>query len=262
MIDKIFKTRLPVIGYVQLAELTIDNLKPATAKGILDAMRLEYGGIDGIVIENYAEPEISALAGHESKKYMENICLRINEVINKNTPIGINVLPADLVASIELANRYNLDFVHAETYADSAKSRETGNLIQVDLDHVSQFRKRLSQYIPIIATIKPWHVYDVCGDEDIEKSALRSVEYGANALIIVGKDGSPPEVNDIKKVKSSVQVPVGAGSGINDKTIEDYLGVADFFLVSGFFKHDGIKSNPVDEERVKQLMKVIHRLRR
>jgi hypothetical protein len=260
MIDDLFQIRWPIIGYVQLDTLTDQNFVYAYAKGILDAAHLERGGVDAIVVENYAEPETGALASPDSKKYMEPICSRIKE-ITKHAKLGINVLQADIIAAFELADKCGFDFVHADVYSDIVRSTETDNIIQVDLDHVFERRKAAS-HVPLLATVKPWHAYEVCSDEEIEKSASRAVEYGADAVVIVGKNGNLPEMSDIRRVKSVVQVPVGAGSGINDKTIGDYFEVADFFLVSGFFKYEGRKENPVDEKRVKQLMEVVYRKRK
>ena len=168
--------------------------------------------------------------------------------------LGVNVLPADLSEAFQLASRYNFDFVHADVYTDRVKSRETGAPIHVNLEYVSSFRREFAPQMSLIATIKPWHAYDLCEDEEIEQSALRTVQHGADAFVVVGKDGAPPEVNDINRVRSAVNVPVGAGTGISDETIERYFPIADFFLVSGFFKYNGIKSNPVDPERVRTLV--------
>lgn len=254
MIGRILRTEKPIIGYVQLDELTEQNFDYAYAKGLLDAFHLERGGAGGIVVENYAEEETGALASSESKKYMERICSKIRQIV-KHAGLGINVLPADVIAAFELASRYNFDFVHADVYADVARSKDTDAIIQVDLEYVSRFRREVAAHIPLIVTIKPWHAYDVLGDEKIEQSALRSVEYGADAVVVVGKNGMPPDIDDINRVRSIVRAPVGAGTGMNDKTCHIYLPIVDFLLVSGFYKYNGIKSNLVDQERVERLDK-------
>lgn len=83
---------------------------------------------------------------------------------------------------------------------------------------------------------------------------MRAVEYGADAVVVVGENGFPPKEEVIQRVKTAVNIPVGVGSGITDENIGNYADLADFFLVSGFLKRDGIKSNPVDEERVIRLI--------
>lgn len=250
-------SRKPIIGYVQLDELTEESFDYAYAKALLDAFHLEDGGADAIVVENYAEPETGAIASAESKKYMEPICAKLRQII-KRASLGVNVLQADLIAAFELARRYSFDFVHADVYADIVRSRETGAVIQVGLEYVSKLRRDAPAHIPLIATVKPWHAYEVLADEEIEQSALKAVEYGADALAVVGKNGAQPDINDIQRVESAVHIPVGAGTGINDKTLELYFPISDFFLVSGFFKYGGKKSNPVDKDRVRQLMDIKH----
>lgn len=249
-------SRKPIIGYVQLGELTGQNFDSAYSKGLLDATRLENGGADAIVVENYAEPEVGAQAVIQSKIYMESICAEIRKIARR-AKLGVNVLPADVTAAFELAMTYNFDFVHADIYSDTVRSRETGAEIRVDLDYVSRFRRecelKAGERIPLIATVKPRHAYDVCGDGHIEQSARRAAEYGADAIAVVGGGGMPPERNDISRVESSVQIPVGAGSGMNHATLEEYFMAADFFLVSRFFRQDGDMSKPIDERMVRFL---------
>jgi hypothetical protein len=252
----------PLIGYVQLGGLTQRDFASSYSRGLIDARRLEDGGIDAMVVENYAEPETGAKAGMMSIRYMKPICARIRKEVTY-AKLGINVLQADLQAAFELARECDLDFVHADVFIDRARSKETGNLIEVDLKYVSDFRRRTAANIPLIATIKPWHSYEVLGDEPIGQTALGAICHGADALAVVGKNGTAPEMSHVKTVKEVAgrfQVPVGAGTGINDRTIEMYFGAADFFLVSGFLKEDGKKSNPVDEKRVRHLADIKNRL--
>ena len=155
-------SRKPIIGYVQLGELTGQNFDSAYSRGLLEATRLENGGADAIVVENYAEPEMGAQAGIQSKVYMESICAEIRKIVMR-AELGVNVLPADVTAAFELAMTYNFDFVHADIYSDTVRSRETGIEIRVNLDYVSKFRReyelKAGERIPLIATVKPLHAY-------------------------------------------------------------------------------------------------------
>ncbi len=250
----------PIIGYVQLGGLTEEGFDYSFAKGVVDAAHLERGGVDAIVVENYNEPEEGAKANSVSKEYMRLICQQIRRAV-KCAKLGINVLPADLEAAFELAYNYSFDFVHADVYADKVVSRETGKPIEVDLDRISQTRRELDySCIPLIATIKPWHVYDVIGDESIEDSAKRAVDHGADAIVVVGRNGVPPEIDEIGRVKAVVPVPVGAGSGITSQRMRQYWPEADFFLVSREFKYldfDGRKDGLVEEYRVRKFMETV-----
>lgn len=160
MLQEIFPTSLPLIGYVQLEELTRLKYEYAFAKGIADAIHLERGGIDAIVIENYSEPEEGALASMESKQYLDLFCSRVKGIV-KRAKLGINVLQADLMAALELAQKYNFYFVHADIYADVVRSKETSRIIQVDLPLVSKYKAEIK--IPLLATIQPAHAYELCG---------------------------------------------------------------------------------------------------
>ena len=49
-------------------------------------------------------------------------------------------------------------------------------------------------------------------------------------------------------------VPFIVGSGVNDKTVREYLAVSDGAIIGSSFKRDGKVLNPVDPARVERLM--------
>ena len=58
----------------------------------------------------------------------------------------------------------------------------------------------------------------------------------------------------------SGETPVFVGSGVGLDSVEDYLALADGFIVGSFFKVEGKVENPVDAARVKEFMKKIRSL--
>ena len=67
--------------------------------------------------------------------------------------------------------------------------------------------------------------------------------------------GKSPSVDDVKEMKAIAgNVPVIVGSGVNEKTVNDYLAVADGAIIGSSFKVDGNVMNAIDENRVRSLM--------
>jgi membrane complex biogenesis BtpA family protein len=78
----------------------------------------------------------------------------------------------------------------------------------------------------------------------------------ADALIVSGAGtGKATDPEKVKLVKSAAKgAPVFLGSGVTPQTLPALLPHADGFIVGTYFKEDGIASNAVDVERVRELM--------
>ena len=68
--------------------------------------------------------------------------------------------------------------------------------------------------------------------------------------------GKAADLEELERVKAvSGETPVFVGSGVSLDSVEDYLALADGFIVGSFFKVDGKVDNPVDATRVKEFLK-------
>jgi len=98
------------------------------------------------------------------------------------------------------------------------------------------------------------------GDLGIEEAARDTFERGlADALIVSGvATGEPTGVEDLRKVKGTCpSAPLLVGSGARVSNAGDLLEHADGLIVASSLKVDGILSNPVDVERVRELRAVM-----
>ena len=78
----------------------------------------------------------------------------------------------------------------------------------------------------------------------------------ADALIVsgagTGKATDPEKVRIVKSAAKSAAVFLG--SGVTPKSLPQLAQHADGFIVGTYFKKDGISTNPVDPQRVRDLM--------
>ena len=83
----------------------------------------------------------------------------------------------------------------------------------------------------------------------------------ADALVVSGAGtGKITELTKVQAVKRAAgRTPVFIGSGITADTIGNYLDSADGFIVGTAFKTGGVATNPVDGEKVRELMRALAR---
>ena len=68
-------------------------------------------------------------------------------------------------------------------------------------------------------------------------------------------------MSDLREAKQTVDIPVLANTGVKHETIADVLAVADGAIVGTSLKVDGNTWNPVDPERVVDMMKRVREVR-
>ena len=94
----------------------------------------------------------------------------------------------------------------------------------------------------------------------IEDEAYDTLHRGlADALIVSGAGtGRATDIGQVKKVKYALREPPGAavlvGSGVDARSVGHFLALADGVIVGSSLKRDGVTSNPVEPQRVKELM--------
>ena len=71
--------------------------------------------------------------------------------------------------------------------------------------------------------------------------------------------GEETPIDMIRRVKSVVDLPVLAGSGISPTDVVEQFKVADGAIVGSTFKKGGLTTNPVDYDLVRTLMRPLGR---
>ncbi len=136
--------------------------------------------------------------------------------------------------------------------------------MESDAGELLRYRKQIAaENILIFTDIKKKHSsHSITSDVDISETAKAAQFFLSDGLIITGSTtGAEADIDEVKKVKDEIKIPVIIGSGIAAENIDKYLPFADAFIVGSSLKKEGNWMNEVDVERVKGLMKRVNELK-
>ena len=247
-----------IIGVVHLLPLPGSPLYGGSMKEVLkrainDAEKLEEGGVDAIIVENFGDvPYYPRNVPPITVSSMTYIASKIVERVD--IPVGVNVLRNDAIASLSIAHVVGAEFIRVNILTEAIVTDQ--GIIEGAAHELLRMRRYLSSDIVILADVHVKHGYPLM-KRDIGESALDLIERGlADALVITGRrTGEPPSKEKLISVKKAVpKTPVLIGSGITLENISEYFDLCDSFIIGTYFKVNGIVKAPVDLTRVKELV--------
>ncbi len=272
-IQKIFKAKKPVIGMLHLDYLEGKKFKGinyVVQKALKDIEGLEGGGIDGILIENWKEDFVGEFVSAETAKNFEEVVVRLAKKIK--IPFGLNVLNNDYKVALSVAKLSGASFIELDVFVDHVRSDfkyspiASKNPFEIKLNpkDVTDYAKLIgAANVPIFVFVQPKHYIMLDKEKTIGKSTRQAIEAGAYAILVTKETGTAPTLNLIERAKKEAGIyPVGIGSGFSAENAGEYLAVADFAVVGSSIKVGGDVDNPVDKNKVEELMDVVKKLRR
>lgn len=266
MNDKpVFKIYKPVIGVIHVVALPGTPNYNGNVKEIIDhakkeALIYKENNVDVIVIENMHDiPYLKRKAGPEITSMMSIIGYEIKN--STNLPCGIQILAGANREALGAAHSAGLDFIRAEGFVFAHVADE--GIIESDAGELLRYRKQIgAENILILTDVKKKHSsHSITSDVSIEETANAAEFFLSDGIIVSGSStGKEPDINDVKKVKEVVNIPVILGSGITIDNVENYYPITDAFIIGSHFKKDGSWKNEVDDKRVKTFMKKYNQL--
>ncbi len=265
-LENLFQINKPVIGMLHLKALpgtpkysgnTLDIFRNA----ISDALSLQEAGIDGYIIENMSDrPYLNRYAGPEIIALMSIISYEIKNRTNK--PCGIQILAGANHEALAVAKAAGLDFIRAEGFVFAHTADE--GIMESDAGKLLRYRKNIdAENILVFTDIKKKHSsHSITADQNLEDTAIAAQYFLSDGVIITGKfTGVPADIEELSSIGDKLNIPVIIGSGITAENISAYLNLADGVIVGSYLKFENKWQNPVDPERVKELMAKAVKLR-
>ncbi len=253
-------TLKPVIGMLHLMPLPGSpryggSVTPIREMLLRDAEALASGGVHGLMIENFGDvpfypdrvpahvvAQITTLAGEVKRRF-------------GSLPLGINVLRNDGRSALAVAQAIGAEMIRVNVLC-GARVTDQGLIQGIAHDLLRERAILGASNIKILADVDVKHSAALAPrplEDEVDDTIGRGL---ADAVIVsgagTGKPTDPHHVQAVKRVAK--QTPVLIGSGINAKAIADYLPHCDGFIVGTAFKRDGISTNPVEVNRVREFI--------
>lgn len=248
----------PLVGMVHLAPLPGSprwggSMAEVVERAVTDARAIEAGGLDALLVENYGDaPFTAGPVDAATVAAMSVVVAEIRRAVR--LPLGINVLKNDARAGLAIAAATGARFIRVNVHVGAVVGDQ--GLIQSDAYATLRYRRLLGADVRIFADVQAKHGVPLAPVE-LEQEARDAVGRGlADALVVSGRaTGEATPLEEVERVRAAVRdVPVLVGSGVTPESVAELLAVADGAIVGTFLKRDGRLANPVDPDRVKQLV--------
>jgi hypothetical protein len=166
----------------------------------------------------------------------------------------------DGFAALAIATACDAQFIRINILTGAMVTDQ--GLIEGEAHELHAYRRKMAKHkqIKIFADVLVKHANPIGQDTDIRLVAKDTVERGlADAIIISGTGtGSPPTLEDLRAVKEAVpETPIFIGSGTTNENAVSLMAIANGVIVASSLKRQGVLQNPVDVERVRNLVKIL-----
>ena len=196
-------------------------------------------GVDSILFENdhdlpYIQPPLDERGIDLMTKIVKEARTRFDG------PIGIQMLEAANITSLEIAAAADLDYIRVEAFVFAHVGGS--GIINGSAGKILRRRKELgAEHIKVFADVKKKHgSHSLTIDLDIKDEIMQAEFFMADGVIVTSQfTGINPDKNDLLKAKSATKLPVLIGSGMTAENIHEYVPLADGFIVGSYFRKDG-----------------------
>jgi len=232
-----------------------DNQK-VMDQALADLEVYKKAGVDSILFENDHDlPYIQPPLDEKGIVLMTKI---VKEARGRfDGPIGIQMLEAANITSLEIAAEADLDYIRVEAYIFAHVGGS--GIINGSAGKILRRRKELkAEHIKVFADVKKKHgSHSLTIDLDIKDEIMQAEFFLVDGVIVTSQfTGINPDKNDLVKAKSATKLPVLIGSGMTAENIQEYLPFADGFIVGSYFRRDGKFLEKLEPERLQAFMNV------
>ena len=266
-LDATFGTDAPVIGMIHLPALPGSPGAPgdgevamdaAVERAVDDARKLEAGGVDGLMIENFGD---APFYPDDVPKHTVAATTRAATAVASavELPIGINVLRNDAEAAVSVAAAVGAAFVRVNVHT-GARVTDQG-IVEGRAHETVRLRERLGVDVGILADTDVKHSAPLTPAEYSAESFADTAERGLADAVIASGSGTGHAVDDdaleavvAERERHGLDTPVFVGSGVRPDPVGDLLAVADGVIVGTALKEGGETTAPVDPDRVAELV--------
>jgi membrane complex biogenesis BtpA family protein len=253
----------PIVGMVHLPALPgapefSGDFEAVRAAALRDARRLEAGGVDALMVENFGDaPFYPDDVPKHVVASMTRIAAGIGDAVD--LPIGINVLRNDAAAALSVAAAVEAALVRVNVHV-GARVTDQG-IVEGRAHETVRLRERLDADTAILADLEVKHSAPLTERPLDAEAVAEPIERGLAAGVVVSGAGTGHEVASdhltaVASVRDEAELdaPIFVGSGVTAENVADLLDIADGAIVGTALKEDGETTNSVSAERVEKLV--------
>ncbi len=223
-----------------------------------DLEALQSGGIDAIMFGNEGDRPYSLTASNSTLAAMAYVI----GIVKKNikVPFGVNYL-WDPYATVALGSVTNADF--AREVFTGVYDSDMG-LWQPSAAKALELRSHLNnKKLKLMFNVNAEFASPIGNRSTAEKAESAVFSSLADAICVSGViTGQAVNIKDLEETKARVKnTPVFANTGVNINNIEEIFKIADGCVIGSSLKYDGITWNNIDQNRVKEFMDKVNKLR-
>jgi len=223
-------------------------------QALADLDMYKKAGVDSIIFENDHDlPYIQPPLDEKAIALMTEICIEARKKFYG--PIGIQMLEAANITSLEIAADADLDYIRVEAFVFAHVGGS--GIINGSAGRILRRRKELNaEQIKVFADVKKKHgSHSLTIDLDIKDEIMQAEFFLADGVIVTSQfTGVNPDKNDLIKAKKATKLPVLIGSGMDVNNITEYLPLADGFIVGSYFRKEGKFLGKLEEGRLNRFM--------
>jgi membrane complex biogenesis BtpA family protein len=225
-------------------------------QALADLEVYQKAGVDSIIFENdYDLPYIQPPLDEKGIALMTKIARQARARFEG--PIGVQMLEAANITSLEIASEADLDYIRVEAFVFAHVGGS--GIINGSAGKILRRRKELgAEHIKVFADVKKKHgSHSLTIDLDIRDEIMQAEFFLVDGVIVTSQfTGVNPDKNDLRKAKGVTKLPVLIGSGMSAENIQEYLPLADGFIVGSTFRHGGKFLEKLELERLQAFMNV------
>ncbi len=227
---------------------------------LADARALLAGGVDGLILENFGSTPFAKGTGAQRLPPHQVATLALLahacKALAGQRPVGVNCLRNDALAALGVAAAAGLDFVRVNVHTGAAVTDQ--GLIEGEA--ASSLRYRLSLQagqVRILADVLVKHAAPLVPTDPgaaTEDALGRGL---ADGVIVTGSaTGAPVDPALLQAVRAAAgERPVYVGSGLTPDNAGALLPLVEGAIVGTWLKRGGDVHAPVDEGRVRQMVR-------
>lgn len=270
MFKELFGTEKPIIGVVHLLPLPGSarwdgQIEPICRRAEQEAIALATGGAHGVIIENFFD---APYAKHRLDPVtISTFTIAVKRVMALcDLPIGINCLRNDGLSAMAIAVATGARFIRVNVLTGAMVTDQ--GIIEGIAHELLPYRKNLGadNSVKIFADVLVKHAAPLGlsvtngangNNNNIALIARETKDRALADALIVSElaTGDPPAIQDLKTVRGALpDCPLLAGSGVGKDNIDKIFDIAGGAIVASSLKQQGLIENPIDVERVRDLV--------